>query len=94
MNDVPYKAVTLLSFHYNYQLNRLVSVLCRADAGDTLPVTFNYSKLPVIIPECETRRLTIPETSELAQWAHNMPRMFAAIADVAAMTHAFMKVSK
>lgn len=92
MNPTPFKAVRLLSFEYNYQLNRLVTALVKADAGDTLPITFNYSQLPLVTVECETRRLTVPETSELLQWAYQMPKTFDGLAQLAQMTHAFFKV--
>lgn len=88
----PFKAVTLLAFEYNYNQNRIVTALVKADAGDTLQIVFNYSLAPVITVDCETRRLTLPETSELLQWAYNMPKTFSMLNDLAHLTHAFFKV--
>lgn len=95
MNDKPFKAVVLLSFTYNYQINHLVSANVRADAGDTLFITFKLDRTPngnVITPECETRRLSIPETTELLQWAYHLPKFFEQLASLAQFTHPFFKV--
>lgn len=93
-NPQPFKACWLLAFEYNVQQNRLITANVRTDAGDTLAIRFTYKNPPVIAIECDERRLSIPETTELLQWATNMPRLLTMLQDAAQLTHAFFKVIK
>mgnify|MGYP001409528012 CR=1 FL=1 len=92
-NLQPFKACWPLAMEYNFQLNRIVKATIRTDAGDSVAVEFTYNG-NLINVECETRRLSIPETTELLQWAYNLPLTFYRLSEFAALTHFFMKVSK
>lgn len=78
---------------YSFQLNRIVKATVRTDAGDSIAVDFKYTGNLVEV-ECETRRLSIPESTELLQWAYNLPPLFEHLAATAALTHFFFKVSR
>lgn len=92
-NPTPFKACWPLAMEYNFQFNRIVKATVRTDAGDSIEVTFTY-KNNVTQVECDTRRLSIPETTELLQWAFNLPLLFGHLSVTAALTHFFFKVSK
>lgn len=93
-NPAPFKACWPLAMEYNFQLNRIVKATIRTDAGDSLAVEFKYPTGLLIQVECETRRLSIPETTELLQWAYNLPSLMTYLSQAAALTHLFFKVSK
>lgn len=93
-NPTPFKACWPLAMEYNFQLNRIVKATVRTDAGDSLAVEFRYPTGLLIQVECETRRLSIPETTELLQWAYNLPSLMLNLQTAAAQTHFFFKVSK
>lgn len=92
-NTTPFKACWPLAMEYNFQINRIVKANVRTDAGDSLAVDFKYTGNLVQV-ECEVRRLSIPETTELLQWAYNLPQLFEHLSATAALTHFFFKVSK
>lgn len=92
-NPTPFKACWPLAMEYNFQINRIVKANVRTDAGDSIEVQFKYTGNAAQV-ECETRRLSIPETTELLQWAYNLPQLFEHLAATAALTRFFMKVSK
>lgn len=92
-NQTPFKACWPLTMEYNFNYNRIVKATIRTDAGDSLSVDFSYVGNAATV-ECETRRLSIPETTELLQWAYSLPQLIEHLRTVAALTHFFMKVSK
>lgn len=92
-NTTPFKACWPLAMEYNFQFNRIIKANVRTDAGDSIIVDFIY-RGNLFQVECETRRLSIPEITELTQWAINLPQLVTHMQTVAALTHFFFKVTK